>query len=205
MLNFIRGTLWEKSHESITILTQGLGWEVFLHAKAMYSLPNVGEEVQLYLWSQWKEDAVRLFGFLDGQERQIFMLLMGTSGVGPKLALSILNHYIPSQLVTLVLEKDLKKLTEVSGLGKKTAEKLLLDLKDKVKNFTSYQIPSIFAPKKDLLSDLRSVLQNLGYSSKEVESYIEDIGRDTSDAPKDNLDALVRYALKKIKETRSLA
>ena len=132
MISCLKGELFYKSPEKVTILVNGVGYEVFLSSASLEKLPQLGEEVFLHTYTYVREDTLTLFGFADTDEKKMFLLLINVSGVGPKLALSILSGISPLDLARSIATKDVTRLTGLSGVGKKTAERLCLDLKDKV-------------------------------------------------------------------------
>jgi Holliday junction DNA helicase RuvA len=143
-------------------------YEVFLSTASLEKLPHLGEEVFLYTYTYVREDILTLFGFVDQDEKKMFLLLINVSGVGPKLALSVLSGIQPVDLARAIATKDLGRLTGLSGVGKKTAERLCLDLKDKVgfiagadAEFPDLEagIPVEGSKEKDVIS----ALVNLGY------------------------------------------
>ena len=132
MISCLKGELFHKSPEKVTILVNGVGYEVFLSSTSHEKLPQLGEDVFLHIYTHVREDTLILFGFADSDEKAMFLLLINVSGVGPKLALSILSGIRPVDLARAVATKDVTRLTGLSGVGKKTAERLCLDLKEKV-------------------------------------------------------------------------
>jgi Holliday junction DNA helicase RuvA len=132
MISCLKGELFQKSLEKVTILVNGVGYEVFLSSASIEKLPQQGEDMFLYIYTHVREDALTLFGFADMDEKKMFLLLINVSGVGPKLALAILSGISPADLARAIATKDVARLTGLSGVGKKTAERLCLDLKDKV-------------------------------------------------------------------------
>jgi Holliday junction DNA helicase RuvA len=132
MISCLKGEFFYKSPDKVTILVNGVGYEVFLSAVSLEKLPQLGEEVFLHIHTYVREDTLTLFGFADREEKNMFLLLINVSGVGPKLAVSILSGISPVGLARAIATKDVTRLTALSGVGKKTAERLCLDLKDKV-------------------------------------------------------------------------
>jgi len=168
MISCLKGELFYKSPERVTILVNGVGYEVFLSASSFEKLPQLGEEVFLYIYTHVREDILALFGFADQDEKKMFLLLINVSGVGPKLALSVLSGIRPVDLARAVAAKDFARLTGLAGVGKKTAERLCLDLKDKVgfmaaghEDFPDFaaKTPAEGSKEKDVIS----ALVNLGY------------------------------------------
>ena len=168
MISCLKGELYNKSPDTVIIMVNGVGYEVFLSSASLEKLPQMGEEVFLHIYTHVREDALTLFGFADTDEKKMFLLLINVSGVGPKLALSILSGISPQDLARAIATKDVTRLTGLSGVGKKTAERLCLDLKDKVGFGGSgdEELPDFTTGSQTVGSkekDVISALVNLGY------------------------------------------
>jgi Holliday junction DNA helicase RuvA len=168
MISCLKGELFHKSPEKVTILVNGVGYEVFLSSTSLEKLPQLGEDVFLHTFTHVREDTLILFGFADTDEKEMFLLLINVSGVGPKLALSILSGIRPVDLARAIATKDVTRLTGLSGVGKKTAERLCLDLKDKVGLIAGgdEELPDFAAGSRvegSKEKDVISALVNLGY------------------------------------------
>ena len=168
MISCLKGEFFHKSPEKVTILVNGVGYEVFLSTGSLEKLPQLGEEVFLYTFTYVREDILTLYGFADLDEKNMFLQLINVSGVGPKLALSILSGISPVDLARAIAAKDVTRLTGLSGVGKKTAERLCLDLKDKVgfiagadAEFPDIEAGTPLEGSKE--KDVISALVNLGY------------------------------------------
>ena len=182
MISCLKGELFHKSPEKATILVNGVGYEVFLSATSLEKLPQLGEEVFLHTYTHVREDALMLFGFADTDEKKMFLLLINVSGVGPKLALSILSGIRPLDLARSIATKDVTRLTGLSGVGKKTAERLCLDLKDKVgiiaggdEELPDFTAGSQVEGSKD--KDVISALVNLGYPQNRAYIALSEVKR----------------------------
>ena len=167
MISCLKGELFHKSPEKVTILVNGVGYEVFLSTASLEKLPQLGEEVFLHTYTHVREDTLILFGFADTDEKEMFLLLINVSGVGPKLALSILSGIRPVDLARAIATKDVTRLTGLSGVGKKTAERLCLDLKDKV---------GLIAGGDEELPDFAAGSQVEGSKEKDVISALVNLG-----------------------------
>ena len=135
MIGSLRGRLARKSIDEVTLEVGGIGWRVAIPLSTYESLPAEGEEAALVTHLHVREDELTLYGFASGRERRLFETLIGVSGVGPRLALHVLSRLTPERFVTAIRRQDLAILTGISGVGKKTAERLVLELKDKVGEF----------------------------------------------------------------------
>jgi Holliday junction DNA helicase RuvA len=168
MISCLRGELFQKLPEKVTVLVNGVGYEVFLSTASLEKMRPLGEEVFLHIYTYVREDTLSLFGFADQDEKKMFQLLINVSGIGPKLALAILSGISPAELARAIATKDVARLTGLSGVGKKTAERLCLDLKDKVGTVVGEieGIPELAAGTQAegiKEKDVVSALVNLGY------------------------------------------
>lgn len=132
MISYIRGTLAAMERDKVIVDVQGVGYGVFMPERAMGLLPRIGNEVKLHTYLNVREDAMQLFGFLTRDDLAIFKLLIGVSGIGPKGGLGILSQLSADDLRFAVLAGDVKAISATPGIGKKTAEKLIIELKDKL-------------------------------------------------------------------------
>lgn len=132
MIAFVRGELAAVEEEKVIIDVGGIGYNVFVSASTFSKLPLEGREVKLYTYMNVKEDLMQLYGFMTRDELRVFKLIIGVSGIGPKGGLGILSQLTPDDLRFAVASKDVKAISAAPGIGKKTAEKLILELKDKL-------------------------------------------------------------------------
>lgn len=132
MISYIRGELIAIEEEKVIVDVSGVGFGIFMPGQAMNLLPPIGEEVKLHTYMNVREDAMQLFGFLTRDDLNVFKLVIGVSGIGPKGGLSILSHLSPDELRFAVMAHDVKAISGAPGIGKKTAEKLIIELKDKL-------------------------------------------------------------------------
>ena len=132
MISYIRGELISIEEEKVILDVNGVGFGIFMPAQSMNLLPSIGEEVKLHTYMNVREDAMQLFGFLTKDDLKVFKLVIGVRGIGPKGGLSILSHLSPDELRFAVMSHDAKAISGAPGIGKKTAEKLIIELKDKL-------------------------------------------------------------------------
>ncbi len=132
MISYVRGELVAVEEDKVIVDVQGVGYGVYISAHTMGMLPAVGEEVRLHTYLNVREDAMQLFGFLTRDDLKVFKLLIGVSGIGPKGGLNILSQLSPDELRFAVMANDAKTIASAPGIGKKTAEKLIIELKDKL-------------------------------------------------------------------------
>ena len=132
MISYIRGELVALEEEKVIVDVHGVGYGIFMPMQAMGMLPQIGEKIKLHTYMNVREDAMQLFGFLTQDDLKVFKLVIGVSGIGPKGGLSILSHMSPDDLRFAVMSHDVKAISGAPGIGKKTAEKLIIELKDKL-------------------------------------------------------------------------
>jgi len=176
MIGKLTGVIAEKSPPQVLIDVQGVGYEVDVPMSTFYNLPALGERTSLLIHFVVREDAQILYGFLSAEERATFRQLIKISGVGPKMALSLLSGLSIAELAQAVAKQELGRLVKVPGIGKKTAERLLLELKGKLA--TDLSTPISVA--NDNQADILQALLALGYSEKEAGAALkllpEDVG-----------------------------
>ena len=175
MIGKLSGTLTDKAPTEITIDVGGVGYQIFIPLSVFYRLPDVGARVSLYTHTHVREDALQLFGFLGPEEKQVFLLLNGVSGIGPKLAVNILSGIPAEDLARALKESDQPRLLSIPGVGKKLAERMIVELRDK---FLS--LPAAGIAQRDgtqLTRDAVSALVNLGYRRADAEKSVSEIAR----------------------------
>ena len=173
MIGHVRGVLVEKQPPVLVVETNGIGYEIEASMQTFYKLPALGENVKVYTHFVVREDAQLLFGFFDKKERTLFRTLIKANGVGPKLAIAILSGMSTSEFAACVLREDAVTLTKIPGVGKKTAERLVVEFKDKVAmlgldepadfELTGSELPSAAESVNGYIEDAQSALIALGY------------------------------------------
>lgn len=175
MIAKISGTLEHKVPGEVIVDVGGVGYHVFIPLSVFYRLPEMGGAVSLFIHTHLREDALQLFGFIEHEEKQVFLLLNSVTGIGPKLAINILSGIPADELARALKEGDQPRLLSIPGVGKKLAERMVVELRDK---FSA--IPSAEAGRGDgsqLMRDAVSALVNLGYRPGEAEKNVRDITR----------------------------
>ncbi len=177
MIASLRGILIDREEDRVVVEAGGVGYEVFCTEETLIALPAIGEEVFLHIQADIREDAFNLYGFLRPGDKRMFCLLTGVTGVGPKLALAILSHIRPAELAGLLATGDTGRLVKVPGIGKKTAERLCLELKDKVQDIAVGQVVPTGPPPaaSPVLADAVSALVNLGYPEASARAALEHV------------------------------
>lgn len=191
MIARLAGLVAEKGEDHAVVDVGGIGYRVHLSQPTLASLPPVGEKVALRTYTHVREDVLQLFGFAGEEEESVFHELMGVKNVGPRAALNILSGIEPRDLARAVADGDVARLTRVPGVGKKTAERLVLELKEKLVALARAAAPRSQAP-RGALEQLAQALTGLGYKAPQAEQAAEAL-RDRADRP---LDELLREALK---------
>ncbi len=193
MIAHLTGQLIQKSPISVVVDVQGVGYEVFVPLTAYYQLPETGKSVSLYIHTHLREDSLKLFGFVKEADKQMFELLIRISKVGPKLALAILSGMTAQDLTQAVFDHDISTLSTIPGVGRKTAERLALELKDKLSELNlEPAAASGVTPTNGLQEDAVSALVNLGYKKAQAEQALKKVWRDEA---KPSLEELIRDSL----------
>ncbi len=173
MIAHLRGRLLEKHPNRVIVDVQGVGYEAHVPLSTFYGLPEPGGEVSLRVHTHVREDAISLFGFASLLELQIFERLIAVSGIGPKVALAVLSGIEPAELVAAVQRGDVVRLTAIPGVGKKTAERIGLELKDRLPLAVDAQPATVSDAGDSLRVDLLSALLNLGYHRAFAEKAVD--------------------------------
>ena len=173
MIAQVRGRLVRKEPQEAVVEVGGVGYRVTIPLSTFYRIGEPGDEITLLTHTHVREDALALFGFLTAAEQALFERLIAVSGVGPKLAVSILSGIEAPDLVSALRASDVARLTRIPGVGKKTAERLVLELKDKVQGLAATEEAAPAGPAASAKEDLVSALVHLGYSRPEAERGVD--------------------------------
>ena len=182
MVSYIRGELVAVEEEKVIVDVNGVGYGIYMPVQSMNYLPSLGEDVKLHTYMNVREDAIQLYGFLTKDDLKVFKLLISVSGIGPKGGLSILSYMSPDDLRFAVMANDAKTISKAPGIGKKTAEKLIIELKDKlniedVLNSVS-QTSSVSVPvnsSNEIQSEAVQALVALGYGSTDAMKAVKKV------------------------------
>jgi Holliday junction DNA helicase RuvA len=199
MIALLTGRLAFKAPTHLALDVHGVGYEVFIPLSTYYNLPNVDDALTLSIHTHVREDAIQLFGFSTTQEKEAFGLLLSVSGIGPKSALGILSALPVSDLVSAIQSADVEKLEAVPGIGKKTAGRLVLELKDKLVKLHPALLPAtdtVTKTKDDTFDDALSALTNLGYRASDAKEALKAVQRSGSGPM--TLQELIRESLKNL-------
>jgi Holliday junction DNA helicase RuvA len=192
----LRGRIIEKHPNRIVVDVQGVGYEAHVPLSTFYQMGELGSEIVLRVHTHVREDTLALFGFLTSLEQQIFERLISVSGVGPKLALAVLSGIEPEDLVRAVRAADIARLTAIPGIGRKTAERISLELKDRLPEVGGAASGAPSTPADALRDDVLSALLNLGYhrplSEKALDAALAELGASAG------LEPVFRSTLKRV-------
>ena len=196
MIAHLRGKLFAKTPGQAIVEAGGVGYDIVISVPTFTALPREGSEVSLYIHTHVREDTLALFGFLERDEKRLFERLITVSGVGPRLAITILSGLNPERTIAAIRAQDHATLTRIPGVGKKLAERLVVELKEKLDDFAVAPAAKIEAG--PAAEDVLSALVNLGYQRAAAEKAIETaVAKDKSAG--ENFDELFRLALKVIR------
>lgn len=199
MISYIKGSLADITEDSIVVDVSGIGWQIFVPGQVLDRLPAMGETIKVHTWLQVREDAMTLFGFLTKDDLRIFKLLIGVNGIGPKNALAILSVMSTDDLRFAILGDDAKAIAKTPGVGPKTAQRLILELKDKVSLEDAFEqkmahVQEAEADVSGVKAEAVMALTALGYSSSEAFKALNGI-EITEDM---EVEALLKLALKNV-------
>ena len=194
MIASLNGTIAYRSIDHVIVDVGGVGYRLLIPLSTFYALPEEGS-ARFQVYTHVRDDAILLFGFLSGAERELFVLLISVSGIGPKLALNILSHIPAPALLEALAEGDAKRLATLPGIGKKTAERLVLELQDKAHKLNPSHprvTPQTGPPQTTSLEDAQSALVNLGYKEAQARNVLENM----EISPDASLEEILKGALK---------
>ncbi|MBU1356434.1 MAG: Holliday junction branch migration protein RuvA [Candidatus Edwardsbacteria bacterium] len=194
MYHHIKGTLVHKYPAEAVIDAGGVGYQISISLNTFDKLPETGNQAKLLTYLHVKEDIMQLFGFASEKERKVFKILIGVSGIGPKLALTVLSHMAPEDLEQAVANQDMTMLTAISGVGKKTAERLLVELKGKIAEAVVEGLPTIRGQGAGTSDPVIEALMTLGLNYAEAKNAVEKAKAKLGD--KAPVEQLIREALK---------
>jgi holliday junction DNA helicase RuvA len=189
MIAHLRGKLIAKRPNQAVVETAGVGYDISITVPTFSDLPSIGNEVSLHIHTHVREDAIALFGFFRADEKQLFEKLISVSGIGPKLAITILSGMPTSDMVSAIRGNDIARLIRIPGIGRKTAERMVLELRDKLEAFGAAAATPAATPAEE---DVLSALVNLGYQRPIAERAVIAAAKCGNGQ---NFDALFRDAL----------
>lgn len=178
MIAHLTGKLLEKQTNTAIIDVAGVGYEVSIPLSTFYELGDVGSDVSVRVHTHVLEDAIQLFGFKTGRERELFLRLIGVQGVGPKLAITMLSGMSADEMVLAIRKEDLARLTSIPGVGRKTAERLVVELRDKMADLGETKTSTESLPSEGVFDDALSALINLGYQRAAAEKALNQAAKE---------------------------
>ena len=203
MIAHLSGTLLSKQATSVIVDVAGVGYEVTIPLSTFYDLEDAGAPVQLRIYTHVREDTLQLFGFKTARERELFLKIITVSGIGPKLGITLLSGMSADELIASIRTNNLARLTLIPGIGRKTAERLIMELREKVAELSSAQLEEELGAKAEVAeqtedavrSDALSALLNLGYQRSAAEKAIDAALGDGGDV---TVESILRRSLKKL-------
>lgn len=197
MIAMLRGRIEEVDANACILMVGGVGYKVYV-SETTQAQCRIGEEKLFYIYTYVREDALQLFGFITRREQELFETMLNVSGIGPRLGMAILSHMSPDALVRAILSSDIRQLTKVPGVGKKTAERIILELKDRFKDWEEQVAPTVetqpIHPASDgVVGDVIEALIGLGYTAGEAESAVAAAYTEQPDA---DAETLLRLSLR---------
>jgi Holliday junction DNA helicase RuvA len=189
MIAHLRGRLIAKHPNQAIVEAAGVGYDVTITVPTFSELGSLGSDIAMHIHTHVREDAIALFGFLHPEEKQLFEKLLSVSGIGPKLAITILSGMAAGDMVGAIKSNDVAKLTKIPGIGRKTAERMVLELRDKLKDFG---LQPAAPPTSPIEEDVLSALTNLGYQRPLAEKAVATVARSGT---KQEFDVMFRDAL----------
>ncbi len=197
MFAYIKGNLEIKTNGYVVVDVGGIGYKIFMSQNAIEKLGESGKEVKIHTYVRVREDDISIFGFNSNEELRMFELLLSVSGIGAKSSLTILSNISPSSFALAVISNDIGKLKKLPGIGPKTAQRIILELKDKLKTEEAVEdnVEEIKEAiiENDKVSEAISALQVLGYSRREIDVALENIDKNSL-----SIEEIIRQGLKKL-------
>jgi Holliday junction DNA helicase RuvA len=195
MIALVRGRLAVKDHSGTVVMDTGsVGYRIFVSLNTLMNLPAIGEELSLFTVSVVREDAFHLYGFSETEERDLFNLLIQVKGIGPKVALALLGGLKPSDLKNAISRQDAAWISTVPGVGRKTADRIVLELRDKVVPDVDEAMAPIPGVDEQMVSDVVSSLSNLGYRSADGRKAVRSVLQ--REVRPEDFQGLIRESLK---------
>jgi len=194
MFAYLRGKLAYKNNENAVVDVNGVGYSLQIPYSTYQLLPDIDQEVKLYTYMAVREDNVSLFGFFSLEEKRVFEQVISVSGIGPKIGIGILSDITPADFSLAVITDDVNRLTKISGIGKKTAQRIIIELKDKMKTEDvkdTFEAPVLRSVVNNDIEEAISALQVLGYPNKDAVSMVNAVAEEGM-----KVEEIVKLALK---------
>ena len=209
MIAHLSGTLLSKQATSVILDVGGVGYEITIPVSTFYELEDAGSTVQLRIYTHVREDALQLYGFKTARERELFTRLISVSGIGPKLGITLLSGMSADEMIASIRTNNLARLTLIPGVGRKTAERLVMELRDKVASLSSAELEEELGAKTasgaplptedSMRSDVLSALLNLGYQRSSAEKAVSSaFDEGTDESGEISVEMILRRSLRKL-------
>ena len=201
MIGFLSGKILEKDANTLIVDVAGVGYEVTIPLSTFYELGEVGSDVSLRIFTHVREDALQLFGFRTARERDLFLKLISVQGIGARLGIAVLSGMSADEIVTAIRTDNLARLTSIPGVGRKTAERMVVELRDKIAQLSvgaaagSTSITGTASGGNTVFDDALSALINLGYQRNAAEKALQEAAKDGTDL---SVQKLLRSALQRL-------
>jgi len=209
MYSYLNGTLTEKTADQAVIDCNGIGFELKIPLSTFEELPQLNEKAMLYVYTYHNEDGTKLFGFCTKQEKDLFKLLININGVGPKSALALMSSITTGELITAIITQNVNIITKAPGFGKKTAERLIVELKDKIENISDLDIKKSQTMETDLtnssllssmMTEVESALVSLGFKPLEIRKTLQNVKVSDDMSIQDVVKSCIKYIYMKRNE-----
>lgn len=198
MIGWLSGTLAHRDFDTIIVAVQGVGYDVSVSVRTLETLPALNEPVELWVHTNVREDAIDLYGFSSKAERSVFRQLIGVSGVGSRTALAAISSFSPTELFQAITSENVKALTQIPGIGKKTAQRIILDLVDKMKLSGAEAASPLFPTRNQgPWGQLESALKELGFNGSDISKAVDSLKREADDDT--GVQELLKRALRLLK------
>lgn len=191
MIAYVKGIIARKDGYGVILEANGIGYEMSMSSKALGTLPAVGNTAQVWTYLHVKDDGMSLFGFCDAAEKEMFAKLIGVSGIGPKMAISALSTFNPKELASAIAAGDVTRISSVPGIGKKTAQRVVLELQGILKSEAGQFGTAGESAKSGAMADASAALESMGFTSPEIAAALKG-------CTSEDVSAIMRYALKQL-------
>lgn len=211
LIRVLDGELLEKKEDYCIVIAYGVGYKIFIPYGCYEELPAEGERVKLHTHMSVREDAITMYGFLNPEQLTVFELIINVSGIGPKIAMALVGRIKPTQFYLSVLNEQVAQFTSVPGIGKKSAQRIILELKEKVNEITSsyksedmnafqqgHKVHSGETSQRNMTDELKAALSALGYTNREIEHVITSVKGSITEEME--MEQLLRMALQKLNQ-----
>ena len=191
MIAYVKGIITRKDGYGVILEANGIGYEMSMSSKALGTLPAVGNTAQVWTYLHVKDDGMSLFGFCDASEKEMFVKLIGVSGIGPKMAISALSTFNPKELASAIAAGDVTRISSVPGIGKKTAQRVVLELQGILKSEADGFAAAEDSTRSGAMADASTALESMGFTSPEIAAALKG-------CTSEDVSAIMRYALKQL-------